>query len=689
MQIAVDVGGTFTDLVVHDRHGGLKGYKSPTTPGDITDGVFAGLELIAKERGTTLRELLSQTRRFGFGTTTATNAILVGRTSRTALVTTRGFRDTLLIREGGKDDSYDIYAKYPAPFIPRELTFEVDERIGSEGETIRALDELAARQVLEAIRAAEVEAIAVSLIWSIANNAHELALERLIKQALPGIPVSLSHQVNPCIREYRRTSATAIDAALKPIVTLSVRRLEERLAGSSFQGTLAYVTSNGGQTSAREIVERPVYLCFSGPSAAPESGRRFSEIEDIGAGNIITADMGGTSFDVSIMTAGRIPMHREGSIAGHVFGVPSVEIHTIGAGGGSIGWVDSGGFVFAGPDSAGSYPGPACYGRGGTRPTITDANLVCGCLGERFSTGGGMTLSRPLAEEAIRAHIAEPLSIPVERAAALMRLDSEQKMVVAIEDLTIKRGIDPREYAMVAGGSAAGMHAVAIAREIGIRQVIVPPMSGVLSAFGILTGNVSFSFTESLFTSTQAFAFSAVNGLLKKLEDEAYAYLERMNIPAARRKLIYTCQACYVGQVWQLSIDLPGSRIGDDHMLEQLVETFHRQHEAIYAVRSEHDAVEISEWGVQAIGLLDDVDIPALSPEGRGQIPTPVTSRDVYLHEIGTKATVPVYRGPLLPIGQSVSGPAVIEDDLTSLLLLPGTSARLTAFGSYIVDIPR
>jgi len=687
MQIAVDVGGTFTDLVVYDDQRRLKGYKSPTTPDDISDGVFNGLELIAQDRGISLRSLLAQTRRFGFGTTTATNAILVGRTSRTALIATKGFRDTLLIREGGKADSYDIHARYPEPFIPRELTFEVDERIGSEGEVIAPLDLDAARKVVEAIRGAKVEAVAVSLIWSIANGSHELAVGKLVEKLIPGVPVSLSHRVNPCIREYRRTSATAIDAALKPIVNLSVSRLEERLAALSFGGTLAYVTSNGGQTSAREIIEKPVYLCFSGPSAAPESGRRFSEIEGVGGGNIITADMGGTSFDVSIVTEGRIPMHREGSIAGHVFGVPSVEIHTIGAGGGSIGWVDSGGFVFAGPDSAGSRPGPACYDRGGSRPTITDANLLCGCLGDRFTTGGGMTLRRDLAEAAMRTHIADPLGISVEEAAALMRLDSEQKMVVAIEDLTIKRGIDPREYAMVAGGSAAGMHAVAIARELGIRQVIVPPMSGVLSAFGILTGNVSFSFTESLFTSTDTFKFDSVNALLNRLEEQAHSYLDRMNVTRDRHRLIYTCQACYVGQVWQLSLDLPGTRIADAKALAALVEAFHSQHESIYAVRSETDAVEISEWSVQAIGLLEDVEIPALSTEGRDTNPTPVSTRPVYMREIGQKKDIPVYHGPRLPIGKAVDGPAIIEDDLTSLLLLPRTTARLTKYGSYIVVV--
>ncbi len=687
MHIAVDVGGTFTDLVVHGEDGQPRGYKSLTTPADLTDGVLNGLCLIADDHACGLSELLVRTKRFCFGTTTATNAVLEDKAARTVLITTRGFRETLLIREGGRADSYDMKAIFPKPYIPRSLTFEVTERIAYDGRVIEPLDEESVSEAIESSRQAGAEAIAVSLLWSIANAEHERRIGEMIEQALPDMPFSLSHKVNPCVREYRRTSATALDASLKPVVIESIRRLEGRLAAHGFTGTLSYVTSNGGQTSTREIMDKPVYLCFSGPSAAPEAGRRFSDIESIGGGNVITTDMGGTSFDVSIVTDGRIPMHREGTIAGHVFGVPSVEVHTIGAGGGSIARVDSGGFVHVGPESAGASPGPACYGKGGVRPTVTDANLVSGSLGESLGAGGGVTLSRDLARAAIRGHVGDPLGMSESEASALIRVGCEQNMVVAIEDLTVKRGVDPREYIMVAGGSAAGLHAVAIARELGIGTVLVPPMTGVLSAFGILTGNISFNFGESLFATSERFDFERVNVLLALLERDARAYLQRMNIDEQDQRLVHTCEARYAGQVWQLTLTLPERRIADAAALDSLVEAFHSLHETRYAVRSETDPVEITEWNVQAIGQLQDVDFPELTPDGR--IATPIATRRSFLRELDTHVDVPVLQGERLPLEQEFEGPVFIEDPLSTIVVNPGARVRLSRFGSYIIDLDR
>ncbi len=399
--IAVDVGGTFTDIVVLRGDGEVATYKAPTTPEDVTDGVFDGLSVAAADLALTRAELLDGCAKLAFGTTTATNAILEGRAARAGLIVTRGFRETLLVREGGKTDTYRIAMDYPAPYVPRALTAEVTERVNSEGGIETPLDEEDARAAIQRLRDLGVEAIAVSLLWSIANPAHERRLGEIVAEVWPEVPVSLGHQVNPCIREYRRTSATALDASLKPIVGRSVRRLRDRLAAEGFGGTLTYVTSNGGQTSAEEIAAKPVYLCFSGPSAAPEAGRRLGALEEVASGNLVTVDMGGTSFDVSVISDWAIPMHREGTIAGHLFGVPSVAVHTIGAGGGSIARVDAGGFVHAGPESARSVPGPACYGHGGTAATVTDANLVRGLLDPDYFAGGSMALEPERAREAI------------------------------------------------------------------------------------------------------------------------------------------------------------------------------------------------------------------------------------------------------------------------------------------------
>ncbi len=685
--IAVDVGGTFTDIVVLRGDGEVATYKAPTTPEDVTDGVFDGLSVAAADLALTRAELLDGCAKLAFGTTTATNAILEGRAARAGLIVTRGFRETLLVREGGKTDTYRIAMDYPAPYVPRALTAEVTERVNSEGGIETPLDEEDARAAIQRLRDLGVEAIAVSLLWSIANPAHERRLGEIVAEVWPEVPVSLGHQVNPCIREYRRTSATALDASLKPIVGRSVRRLRDRLAAEGFGGTLTYVTSNGGQTSAEEIAAKPVYLCFSGPSAAPEAGRRLGALEEVASGNLVTVDMGGTSFDVSVISDWAIPMHREGTIAGHLFGVPSVAVHTIGAGGGSIARVDAGGFVHAGPESARSVPGPACYGHGGTAATVTDANLVRGLLDPDYFAGGSMALEPERAREAIARDVAEPLGIGTLEAASLVTLTCEQNMVGAIQDITIKQGIDPRDYTMVAGGAAAGLHAVAIARELGMARIIVPRMAGVLSAFGILTSDVTFNYGRAFFAASDGFDFSAVNAVLAALEGQARSYLARMGFAPGAGECRFSVEARYAGQVWQLTVPLARGRIEGQADLDGLVEGFHQLHESLYAVRGEGEAVEFTEWNARAVGRLPDVAVPEADGADRDLAGALKTRRPAYFHELGREVETPVFSGDRLPIGARIEAPAIIEEPLTTIVVHPGSSAVVTRFGNYVLSL--
>jgi N-methylhydantoinase A len=330
LEIAVDVGGTFTDFVLREG-GALTAYKNTSTPGNIAGGILQGLEMIACRRGETLDALLSRCSSFACGTTVATNAILEGKAAKTALLCTEGFRETLSIRDGGKADTYNIYLDFPPPYIPRHLTFGVRERMNAEGGIETPLDEAQAMQILGQLKDWKIEAIAVALLWSIANPSHERRLAELIELVLPEVPYSLSHRVSPTLREYRRTSATALDASLKPIVRRGVGEVESRLRAAGFSGVLTFVTSNGGRTAPAEVLEKPVYLCLSGPSAAPMAGCNLAKQAGIPHGNVLTIDMGGTSFEVSIATDWQVPMHREGVIGGHMFGVPSVDVRTIGA----------------------------------------------------------------------------------------------------------------------------------------------------------------------------------------------------------------------------------------------------------------------------------------------------------------------------------------------------------------------
>ena len=684
IEISADVGGTFTDFVVRDPAGGLGLFKSSTTPGRIADGIFAGLTLIAERRGQDVRDLLRGCDSLAIGTTVATNAILEGKAAKTGLICTDGFRDTLLIREGGKADTYNIFVDYPDPYIPRYLSFGVPERINAEGGVETPLDEAAVRAAIAKMRDWNVEAVAVALIWSIANPVHELRIAEILTELWPEVPFSLSHRVSPTLREYRRFSATAIDASLKPVVQRNIADIGARLSDHAFAGTLTFVTSNGGRTSTAEVLAKPVYLCLSGPSAAPHAGVTLARAEGETEGNVLTIDMGGTSFDVSIATNWETPMHREGLIGGHMFGVPSVDVRTIGAGGGSIARVDAGGFVHAGPESAGARPGPACYGRGGTRPTVTDANLVRGLLDPKGFADGQMELSEAAAAEAVRQHVAEPLGIGVEEAASLIALTVEQNMVGAIEDLTIRRGVDPRGYLLVSGGSAAGLHAAAIARELGMRRALVPDVAGVLSAFGIATGDIRFGFARGLFASSARFDHAAVNAVLADLTREGTEYLDRMRVPEARRALQVTAEARYAGQVWQLTLRLPGPTIDGDAGLAALVESFHRLHEQVYAVRA-GDPVEFTEWNLMAIGHVDQPGGGTMRPEP-AQEAAP-GSRRVFLTDLGGFADIPVFDGAALRHGRRIEGPALVQTRLTVTLVPKGCAARITPRGGVMIDI--
>ncbi len=684
IEISADVGGTFTDFVVRDADGRIGLFKSSTTPGRIADGIFAGLTLIATRRGVGLRELLAGCDSLSIGTTVATNAILEGKAAKTALICTDGFRDTLLIREGGKADTYNIFVDYPEPYIPRYLSFGVAERMNAEGGVETPLDEAAVRAAIAQMKEWNVEAVAVALIWSIANPTHELRIGEILAELWPDVPFSLSHRVSPTLREYRRFSATAIDASLKPVVQRNIAEIETRLATDGFAGILTFVTSNGGRTSTREVLEKPVYLCLSGPSAAPHAGVTLARAEGVADGNVLTIDMGGTSFDVSIATNWETPMHREGLIGGHMFGVPSVDVRTIGAGGGSIARVDAGGFTHAGPESAGARPGPACYGRGGTRPTVTDANLVRGLLDPKGFADGQMELSVDAAATAIKLHVADPLGVSIEEAACLIALTVEQNMVGAIEDLTIRRGVDPRGYLLVSGGSAAGLHAAAIARELGMRRTLVPDVAGVLSAYGIATGDVRFGFARGLFASSARFDHAAVNAVLAELQSEGTAYLDRMRVPEARRSMVFTAEARYSGQVWQLTLRLPAARIEPGEGLAQLVEAFHVLHEQVYAVRA-NDPVEFTEWNLLAIGHVarDASEAVRAEPVGRAE---PVLRR-VFLQEIGGFADIPVFDGAMLQTGVRLTGPALVQTRLTVALVPPGCSAHVTARGGLMIEV--
>src|SRR4051812_30101757 len=443
-RVAVDTGGTFSDVVLADDEGHFSLSKAPTTPDQIFDGISRALEFVAAERSLDLRHLLEHTEVVIYATTRSTNAIITGNTARTALITTKGFPDTLVFREGGKLRPFDFRQPYPEPYIPRRLTFEVAERMSSEGEAVTPLAEADVVGVLRELERSGVEAIAVSLLWSIANPAHEELIGSLIERELPGIPYTLSSRLNPIIREYRRTSSAAIDASLKPLMQAHLSDMERDLRAAGFAGELLVVTSFGGVLRLGDTAQRPIYTVNSGPAMAPVAGKAVAAPID----NIVVCDTGGTSFDVGVVRHGEVQFTREtwldGVFTGHITGLSSVDVKNVGAGGGSIAWIDSGGLLRVGPQSAGAEPGPACYGHGGVDPTVTDAAVVLGYIDPGYFLGGRLALDAEAAQRAIQSAIAEPLGFSVQRAAWAILAVANEHMVGAVREITINQGIDPR-----------------------------------------------------------------------------------------------------------------------------------------------------------------------------------------------------------------------------------------------------
>ena len=446
-RITCDVGGTFTDVVVADEQGDLFLGKALTTPERLYDGLEDAVTDSATEIGLDVRALLQSSDLFVYSTTQATNAILEGRTARTALLVTEGFPDILVRREGGRLDPFNFAKENPEPYVPRRLTFEIPERVDSEGLVYTPLDVDRVVQVLKTLSELKVEAIAVSLLWSIVNPVHELAVGKLIEQHLAGVPFTLSHQINPIIREYRRTSSAAIDASLKPLMQHHLRDIDAGLRKSGFDGELVAATSFGGVMHMDDLMRRPIYAVKSGPALAPIAGKTYSESE-AGLGQVIVCDTGGTSFDVSLVRDGRVVFTRETwlgeQFTGHLTGLSSVDARSIGAGGGSIAWIDSGGLLRVGPRSAGADPGPACYGRGGNLCTVTDSALVLGYLDPDYFLGGRMKLDVNAARRVVD-EIAVALGQPLLASAYGILAVANELMVGAIKEITVDEGVDPRD----------------------------------------------------------------------------------------------------------------------------------------------------------------------------------------------------------------------------------------------------
>lgn len=672
-RIAVDTGGTFTDVVVSGDDGTLGVGKSLTTYRRVYDGFKGAVDRAAETLGRTGDEILRHADVIVYGTTHATNAVLTGRTARTALLITEGFADTLTLREGGRRNVFDSHAAYPPPYIPRRLTFELRERVSAEGEVLRPLDEDHAREVISSLTDHDVEAVAVTLLWSVANDSHERRVGELIEELLPDTEVTLSVHANPSLREYRRASAASIDASLKRLMAAHLGDLRTDLAGARFGGDLMVVTSEGAVLDVEEVVARPVLTINSGPSMAPLAGAASAP----GAGVVVVCDMGGTTFDVSLVERGRVRHTREAWLGepfvGHLTGLSSVAVQSIGAGGGSIAWIDSGGLLRVGPQSARSDPGPAAYGRGGTLPTVTDACVVLGYLNPD-TFGASFRLDAEAARQAIASEIGGPLGLSTVEAAQAIVDVSANHMASAIRQVTLEHGVDPRGALLVAGGGAGAMVAAALADLLDAHRAVIPATAGVLAAYGAHEAPIATEFLAPRFMDTGNYDGNVAARLLDNLDAQADAFLERFAGAGTEAGRHYFVDARYPAQAWDIRVHLPGRPESSEAGAGAIEEAFHREHLHRNGTEDKGSRVEVLAWGVRAeVSRLGD----HLSSSRVSSSPAAGSAATDEVIFASRAEPTPRFAGADLVPDREIPGPAIVDEPTTTVVIPPGWLARL------------
>jgi N-methylhydantoinase A len=674
LRAAVDVGGTFTDVVALDPATGvLTVDKVETTPSDPSRGV---LDALAKS-GAPMDEIGY----FVHGTTLALNALLTRTGARVAIVTTEGFRDVFELGRTDREPMYDLTFRKPPSLVPRSLVFEVPERLAWDGSVLRPVDQAAVGAVARAIAKQDVQAVAVCLLHSYANPDHEQKVGRILAESLSGVDITLSHELLRVYREYERTSTAVLDAYVKPVVRRYLDELGGELGSRGFTGHFLMMRSGGGAMTIGAAKERPINLVLSGPAGGVVGAAAFAEL--VGAPNLITLDMGGTSLDAAIIIGGEPSITTAAMFQGLPVSLPTLDINTIGAGGGSIGWVDAGDHLQVGPRSAGAEPGPASYGRGGTEPTVTDAALAAGYLGTDTALGGELTLDRELAVDAMRT-IAEPMDISADGVAAGMIRIATTKVVGAVREITVERGHSPADFAILSFGGAGGIIAADTARELSVPRVIVPPGPGAFSALGMLMADVVHDYARTRITDLGAPDTSSLEQDYAELETLAHQSLDADGFSAADRTLSRTADIRYQGQEHTVAITLPEGTI-DARVIDEVRETFGESHQTQYGHRTT-DPVEIVTIRVRGSGLVPRPELPRLEP-GDGATPSPRTTRGVWRGDEEGRVDYAVYEREGLTPGAALDGPAVIEERTGTTVIHAGDSLRVGEHGELDVSI--
>ncbi len=685
-KIGIDVGGTFTDFLLAYEDGRSKIYKVLSTPRDPSIATMTGLKEMAADHHLDLENFLKQVSVIVHGTTVTTNAVLTSSGAKTALLTTRGLRDTLEMRRGIREEQYNNRFENVKPLVERYLRVPVEERLDYSGRVLTALNIEEAQKAVDFLGRAKVEAVAVCFMNAFANNRHEEQVARIVSAKLPEAYLTVSSRLLPSVRFYDRVSTTVLNAYVGPILKRYLGSLMAQLQQVRFSGVLLIMQSNGGVISPQVAVERAAATLLSGPAGGPVAGVQYAAVQ--GYEDCITVDMGGTSFDASLVKDRTPTVTTTGQVNRLLLALPMLNVVTIGAGGGSIGWIDDGGLLKMGPQSAGADPGPACYGRGGQLPTCTDADLVLGYLDKDFFAGGRISLSWQKARRAIEQHIAKPLNIDLYEAAAGMYNVINVNMAAAIREVSVKQGYDPRDFPLVVAGGAGPNHACMFALELEIPVMIIPRESSIFCAAGMLQSDLKHDFVRTYVTLLRDADASLFQGLFEEMQAEGLRLLESENIPEDRIQYRYSLDLRYVNQYHEVGVPI-NSRELRQAEFDSVVRRFHRQHESLYgySLEQEDAPVELINLRLVCIGrtrkpALQQEDYDGPDPSGAWK-----KQRKIFLPQQNKFQQVDVFDGLKLKFGNRITGPAIVEQVNTTALVTPEYNLTVDRCGSYTMYI--
>ena len=679
IRLGVDIGGTFTDLVLlDDKTGQTMVVKVPSQPNKPADALAAAVKRALKQANAPAESV----NLLNHGTTIVTNAVLEGNLARTALITTSGFRDVLEIGRHVRPDMYDLNQDKPTPIVPRDLRFEVKERMAPDGNVLVSLEPDSVRAAVAAAKASGASAIAIGFLHAYANTEHETAMKAGLIAALPEVSVSASSDICREIREFERISTVVLNAAAMPVVSRYLEILGELTADLIPKARVLLMQSNGGSMTVGAARQAPAHLVYSGPAAGVLACQFIGQLTQ--RPNVLGFDMGGTSTDISLVYRGEPLMTTEADVGGYPVKLPVLDVNTIGAGGGSIAWLDSGGGLRVGPKSAGADPGPVAYQQGGTEPTVTDANLVLGRLIPDRFLGGEMMLDPDAALAAIRKKIAEPLGLdPISAAAGILRI-ANANMERALKVSSAERGYDPRDFSLIAFGGAGPVHAAALAKEVGFASVLVPESPGVFSAFGLLVADLRNDFVRSYMVGLDQVSTKMLTSFYADLQALGEQALKDDGLDEQRWTFQRTADLRYVGQAYEVNVAFPDGSIDADTVAE-VKSRFHGEHQRLFAHSAEDDPVEFVSLRMVATGSVD-------APTFRKQpaLRTPVSqadTRDVYFEEANGFTACPIYQRQNLYPGAEFQGPAIIEQLDTTTVVHPGQTVSVDDWGSLIIGM--